>query len=592
MIAKITDFPSARVLRAHGTVAFIAIPTALLGLFAMIGWLSDQPALFEWRSSLRAMEFNTALACVLASIALGAWAMRQVRFLVAPLGGFAALIGGVTLAEYLTGSDYGIDQLFHPGTHSAGVYEGRMSPVSALALLFIGLALVQLGLPGRWRKPWLVATLAAVVVSTATHAVLGDLLDLPGATHWGHFTRIAPHTAAGFAILGLGLFLAAWQIDLRLGERSPRWLPLTLAVGVFSGSLVLYLAVDLQQEAALAQTLHTGSGSIQRQITQGFAARAESLAHIAERWESDDQLSRAAWESEATRYTRDFPDIHGLEWIDPSGDSRWLAAAASADPATAATAPLPRRIEAMELARREHRPIFSGALELTPGQLGIIAYTPVQQPGGPFLGWIATAFRSQDFLDHLLPAELAADQSIRLAEHGHLFYSRTPSPLPTQTGRVLRSKVDLAGPAWSLLVWPTPTLTARTITPTPGVSLLVGASNAILLAGLCFFAQRYAREARARTAALTSLQQALAEVRTLEGLLPICSCCKRVRDDTGYWNQIETYIHRRTTARFSHGYCPECAVQAFEDFGLEVPDHILEEFAAKRFEDTPKSSIG
>jgi sensor domain CHASE-containing protein len=589
MIASISDFPSARVLRAHWTVALIAFSTALLGSLAMIGWLSDQPALFEWRSSLRAMEFNTALACLLASIALGAWALRQVRFLVAPLGGFAALIGGVTLTEYLTGSDYGIDHLFHSGPLSAGVYEGRMSAVSALALLGLGLGLVLLGLPRRWRCPWIVGTLAAVVVSTATHAVLGDLLDLPGATHWGHFTRIAPHTAAGFAILGLGLFLAAWQIDLRPDERTPRWLPITLAVGVFAGALVLYLAVDLQQEATLARTLHTSRGSVERQIAQGFAGRAESLAQVAERWTDSTPPDRTAWEGDAARFTRDHPDVQTLEWIDPSGDPRWAVPGLGKkdQPGTAAS-PVPRSIEAMELARREHRPIFSGALELSPGEPGLVVYTPIQRPDGPFAGWIAAAFRSRDFLDRTLPPEIAADQSLRLTEHGHIVYDRTPSALPTQPGRVLRSKIEIPGVAWSLLVWPTPALTARTITPVPGVSLLVGASNALLLAGLCFFAQRYAREARARALAILSLQQALAEVRTLEGLLPICSCCKRVRDDTGYWNQIETYIHRRTPARFSHGYCPECAVQAFHDFGLDVPEHIQAEHDAKRFESAPK----
>ena len=54
------------------------------------------------------------------------------------------------------------------------------------------------------------------------------------------------------------------------------------------------------------------------------------------------------------------------------------------------------------------------------------------------------------------------------------------------------------------------------------------------------------------------LEQALSQIRTLRGMLPICANCKKIRDDKGYWNQIETYIHAHSEAKFSHGICPEC----------------------------------
>jgi sigma-B regulation protein RsbU (phosphoserine phosphatase) len=53
------------------------------------------------------------------------------------------------------------------------------------------------------------------------------------------------------------------------------------------------------------------------------------------------------------------------------------------------------------------------------------------------------------------------------------------------------------------------------------------------------------------------------EVRTLSGLLPICSSCKKIRDDKGYWENIETYIRNRTETEFTHGICPECAVKIY-----------------------------
>ncbi len=67
---------------------------------------------------------------------------------------------------------------------------------------------------------------------------------------------------------------------------------------------------------------------------------------------------------------------------------------------------------------------------------------------------------------------------------------------------------------------------------------------------------------------ISELKQALAEVKTLSGLLPICSSCKKIRDDRGYWNQLEGYITDHSEALFSHSLCPDCAEKLYEDIDL------------------------
>jgi hypothetical protein len=74
---------------------------------------------------------------------------------------------------------------------------------------------------------------------------------------------------------------------------------------------------------------------------------------------------------------------------------------------------------------------------------------------------------------------------------------------------------------------------------------------------------------------IEELRHALEEVKTLSGLLPICMVCKKVRDDQGYWNQIEFYISKRTQAKFSHGCCPSCAIKMYKEFGVAVPEHVI-----------------
>ncbi len=64
----------------------------------------------------------------------------------------------------------------------------------------------------------------------------------------------------------------------------------------------------------------------------------------------------------------------------------------------------------------------------------------------------------------------------------------------------------------------------------------------------------------------SELRDALVEVKTLTGLLPICSSCKSIRDDHGYWNQVEAYIGDRSHATFTHSICPKCAQVLYRDF--------------------------
>jgi len=66
------------------------------------------------------------------------------------------------------------------------------------------------------------------------------------------------------------------------------------------------------------------------------------------------------------------------------------------------------------------------------------------------------------------------------------------------------------------------------------------------------------------------LQGALDNIKTLEGLLPMCANCKNIRDDDGYWQQVEVYIRQHSKAEFSHSICPKCAHQLYPDLFNQV----------------------
>jgi PAS domain S-box-containing protein len=79
------------------------------------------------------------------------------------------------------------------------------------------------------------------------------------------------------------------------------------------------------------------------------------------------------------------------------------------------------------------------------------------------------------------------------------------------------------------------------------------------------------RAERERERLVDELQRLLGEVKTLSGLLPICSYCKKIRDDKGYWNQIELYIGQHSSANFTHSICPDCASNQYANFFGDKP---------------------
>lgn len=70
----------------------------------------------------------------------------------------------------------------------------------------------------------------------------------------------------------------------------------------------------------------------------------------------------------------------------------------------------------------------------------------------------------------------------------------------------------------------------------------------------------------ALAAKIEELGRALDQIKTLRGIVPICAHCKKIRNDVGYWQQVEMYVREHTEAEFSHGICPECAKKYYPDF--------------------------
>ncbi|MBN2536601.1 MAG: response regulator [Spirochaetales bacterium] len=102
--------------------------------------------------------------------------------------------------------------------------------------------------------------------------------------------------------------------------------------------------------------------------------------------------------------------------------------------------------------------------------------------------------------------------------------------------------------------------------------LLKGQVDANLLIRAMTYAIERKKLEIEREKMIVELQNALAKIKTLRGLLPICSFCKKIRDDQGYWKQIEVYMKEHSDANFSHSICPKCAKKYYPHLYKETEE--------------------
>ena len=98
-----------------------------------------------------------------------------------------------------------------------------------------------------------------------------------------------------------------------------------------------------------------------------------------------------------------------------------------------------------------------------------------------------------------------------------------------------------------------------------------GSTDFIIVTGIDITALKNAEQEKEKL--ILDLQNALANVKTLKGLLPMCANCQKIRDDRGYWQQVEKYIRDHSEADFTHGICPECAQKLYPEYTKDLyPD--------------------
>ncbi|MBF0126479.1 MAG: PAS domain-containing protein [Magnetococcales bacterium] len=241
----------------------MALLCGLLGLGVLVGWHAHVPSIVQFSPSSVPMQYNTAVGFLCSGVGLFALDRRYVTPATA-LGLLVALLGGLTLAEYLWGLDLGIDELLmrHFITVKTS-HPGRMAPNTALCFLLTGLAILRRGPFPTHRVPWLgTGTLGGIVITLGFATTLGYYAELEEAYAWLRYTHMALPTALGFIGLGAGLAAWAWRQSMTQQAILPQWVIQTTGLGGVVLTLTLWIAfLSLEERVQHLGTQQATHGS-------------------------------------------------------------------------------------------------------------------------------------------------------------------------------------------------------------------------------------------------------------------------------------------------------------------------------------------
>jgi signal transduction histidine kinase/DNA-binding response OmpR family regulator len=282
----------------------------VLGLIVLVGWFSHTPALFQLLPQLPPMTRNAAACFLLCGLALLMVTLEGSHWLAIVCAGLASALSVLTFFEYVFSVNAGIDELLGPAYVTVKLLSSaRMTPVTAICLAIGSFGLVMTPGISSKRSALLLGLNGSIIAAVGMATSIGFALGYRDAFGWGNLTPLALHTAIGLWVLGVGMVALAWHVETD-SAGTPRWLPISVAMGVATGAVGLWEALIAGGYApfALIPAATLGGGCLmattfgltvylaqrlQTQTVQLQRTNQNLEGHITERADAERRMSHA-----------------------------------------------------------------------------------------------------------------------------------------------------------------------------------------------------------------------------------------------------------------------------------------------------------
>lgn len=490
-----------------------AAVSSALGLAVMAGWHLHGQRLFSVSASFGVMHYNDALAFLVCGGGLFSYYFKR-GYPGSACGVAAAAIGIISLFQFITGIDTGIDRLIIKDTAN---YTDAMAPGAAAGFTAAGAAIFVMGSAlFAGQRPFILGLLGAVAVSLGVNAFFGHLTGLTAINARGGFVLMAVPSAIGITVIGVGIGAAAWQDAIVQEGDSVRWFPVLAGISALAGTLLLWRVSVVHDRAQAERMIKLKSDVVTEAIYSQMESRVLALLRMAKRWEMRVKPARREWEADASLYVRHYSGYLAIECVDGRLRPRWAvhAGGTAAYAATGAKVQEIRKGVLMD-ARGLRQPRMSRAIPIEGGGGAVLAALPIYE-GNDFQGAILGAFRLKDILDGILAREAAQGYSVKVFDGTDELYSHEAAGTTLDKSWERESGVELYGISWRVRVVPSAQHVARTQSHLSEAILAAGVVVSTLIAIVIYLEQAARRRAAFAEAVNAELEKEVAERRRAE----------------------------------------------------------------------------
>ncbi len=480
---------------------------AFMGGSVMLGWHLHQFGFIGAYPYFTTMPYNTALGFFLGGFSCVLF-KKGWRLTALAMAWGVALIGYLTLLEYILGFGFGIDQLFVDQSDiDANPYKGRMAPNAAVCFSFIGTGLIFVFNSWRFEMRQLVIRIFACL--TVAFALIGFSAWLTGAASkgWIDFTRLDGRPTIEFFTLSACVIVYAWTHCKTYDGALPPLLPLPTTIAVILATIFLWQALDGQERIQFRNVNLSNAEHIKSSIETYINHQVSALEHMAKRWEVRGSTPKSEWEMDAMSYIDVKSGLRVIEWADSSYHVRWVVPFEGNESAVDLNMMMdPHRGEAMQKMRHQKASSISPVINLVQGGKGFLVYVPLF-PKNEFDGFIVGGFDVKAMFDGMITGNILDDYLVQVSENGNVIYERDDTGKLDQHLEGVTVKLDFYDNTWNLTLKPRARLLAEHRSVLPSFTLFFG----IFLAIVVFFGVYFAQSSYLRSRELVKAMRELNE---------------------------------------------------------------------------------
>jgi len=464
--------------------------SVLIGILVIVGWHIQNVRMIQVLPVFVPMQYNTAIGFLLCGVGI-IFRVYNLPRISAICGATVITLGFLTLVQYIFGLDLGIDQFFM--SHYITVetsHPGRMAPNTAVCFILSGAVLLIMSILCHQKyHSMITALLSSTISSFGMVAFFGYLFNIEPAYGWGYLTSMAVHTAVGFIIFSAGIIAYAWSESIVQKQKTPRWLPIIICIGLVTLTLFLWQALEQREQAYVSRSNELRAKSLKIKTEEILQSRVLALKRMAQRWEMRGRTPKEEWESDATNYVNQHPVYQAIEWADSSFHVRWIVPFKGNENAQDLNLVFEenRRI-ALEQARDLRKMIATRSIDLVQGGKGFLVFVPIYLKEG-FDGMILGVFRIQKLFDMVMLTTELSGYSFAVFDGENQIYGKNVQNNPHTLELGLMTDIKCLQINFSILSWPSPELFANSQSIVPETTLCAGLLISFLFSLTVYLAQ-------------------------------------------------------------------------------------------------------